>query len=99
MNANEERTPGSPCVRCLIADLPDERALAEILAQRVAQLPAEERVTEAERQRRLACCRDCRHLNHGTCALCGCYVEIRAARARMNCPDVPGRWSGKQDNL
>ena len=81
-----------PCIRCLIAELPDEAALAEIIAQRIIRLPPEERVSEEERQRRLACCRLCGYLRHGTCARCGCYVEIRAARTRMSCPDVPGQW-------
>ena len=88
----EDPGPRRPCVRCLIAELPDEAALAEILRERIAQLPPEERVPEEERQRRLDCCRACRHLNHGTCALCGCYVEIRAARARMGCAAVPEKW-------
>ncbi len=86
---NERRRP---CLHCLIADLPDEKALAEIIRERIAQLPPEEKVTEEERQQRLNLCRLCRHLNHGTCALCGCYVEIRAARKAMSCPDVPGEW-------
>ena len=84
--------PLQPCLRCLIADLPDEAALAEIIAERVARVPTEEKAPEEERQRRLACCRRCGHLRRGTCGLCGCYVEIRAARIRMNCPDVPVRW-------
>jgi hypothetical protein len=86
---NERRRP---CLRCLIADLPDEKALAGIIRERIAQLPLEEKVTEEERQRRLNLCRLCRHLNHGTCALCGCYVEIRSARKALGCPDVPGKW-------
>ena len=88
----EENERRRPCLRCLIADLPDEKALAEIIRERIGQLPSEERVSEENRQRRLNQCRRCRHLNHGTCALCGCYVEIRAARQSMGCPDVPGKW-------
>ena len=41
---------------------------------------------------RLDACRACPHLNAGTCALCGCYVEYRAAHAAQRCPDAPGRW-------
>ena len=92
MQSDEMNGRRRPCLRCLIEDLPDEKALAEILRERVAQLPPEERVPETERQRRLNSCRLCRSLNHGTCALCGCYVEIRAARKSMSCPDVPGKW-------
>ena len=88
----ETMKPGSPCIRCLIADLPDEAQLAELIRQRIELLPPEERTTEEERQERLGRCRRCEHLNHGTCVLCGCYVEIRTARRRMGCPDVPERW-------
>ena len=88
----EENERRRPCLRCLIADLPDEKALAGIIRERIEQLPPEKKVTEEERQQRLNCCRRCSRLNHGTCALCGCYVEIRAARKSMGCPDVPGKW-------
>lgn len=81
-----------PCLRCLTADLPEGAALAEIIASRIESLPPLERADEAVRQRRLSECRFCDHLRNGTCALCGCYVEIRAARIRQCCPDVPGRW-------
>ena len=86
-----------PCLRCLIAEMPDATALAEIIAQRIEQLPPEERTEEAERQRRLAQCRRCPHLRMGTCGLCGCYVEIRAAKTRLGCPDVPARWQIRQN--
>ena len=81
-----------PCVRCLIDGLPGEEALAEALRERIAQIAPEEKVTEAEYRRRLDACLSCGSLNHGTCALCGCYAEIRAARRRMGCPRVPPRW-------
>ncbi len=81
-----------PCLRCLIADLPDGAALAEIIASRIESLPPQERAEEAVRLERLARCRRCDHLRSGTCALCGCYVEIRTARIRQTCPDVPRRW-------
>ncbi len=81
-----------PCIRCLLSELPDERALSEIIRERIAQMPESERATEAERQRRLSRCRACGKLNRGTCAACGCYVELRAARRRMSCPDVPDHW-------
>ena len=87
---------GKPCIRCLTADLPGGAALSALLRERVAALPAEERAPEEETLRRLAVCRACEHLNAGTCALCGCYVEVRAARRRMACPDVPGRWASSR---
>ena len=80
-----------PC-RCLTADMPGGDALARIIRERTEQIPEAEQTPESLRLRRLDACRECGKLNRGTCALCGCYVEIRAARRRMDCPDVPPRW-------
>ena len=80
-----------PC-RCLIGEMPDEAALAEILRDRVGTIPEEDRTPEEEYAFRLAQCRACEHLQRGTCARCGCYVEVRAARKAQRCPDVPARW-------
>ena len=80
------------CRRCLLEDMPSQAELARSVRELVDMLPEEQRAPEDERQRRLARCRTCDHLLDGMCALCGCYVELRAAKKRMICPDVPGRW-------
>ena len=80
------------CRRCLLEDMPSQAELARSVRELVDMLPEENRAPEAERLRRLALCRACDHLIDGMCALCGCYVELRAAKRRMGCPDVPGRW-------
>ena len=80
-----------PC-RCLVGEMPDEAELAKVIRERVESLPEEERTPEKEYAFRLSACRECGSLNRGTCALCGCYVEIRAAKIRMHCPSVPARW-------
>ncbi len=81
-----------PCVKCLIRDLPDEKELARVIRERIEQIDEDDRAPEEEYLRRLDACGECLKLNRGTCALCGCYVEIRAARRRMHCPDVPAKW-------
>lgn len=81
------------CKRCLVGDIPDQASLAELIRERIALLPEEQRAQEAVLQARLDICRRCDHLNSGTCALCGCYVELRAAKRFMRCPDVPARWT------
>ena len=81
----------TPC-RCLIGEMPDETELAAIIRERIDTIPEEERVTEEEYMSRLSGCRTCRHLQHGTCMLCGCYIEIRAAKKRQSCPSVPPEW-------
>lgn len=81
------------CKRCLIGDIPDQASLAELIRERIALLPEEQKADEALMVSRLDACRACDHLNSGTCALCGCYVELRAAKRHMRCPDVPARWT------
>ena len=81
-----------PCPRCLLADAPGGEALAALNRQWIEALPAERRADDAVYRARLATCRACEHLASGTCALCGCYVEYRAAQRARKCPDVPGRW-------
>ena len=80
------------CRRCLLEDMPSQAELARSVRELVDLLPEENRAPEEERLRRLDLCRSCDHLLDGMCALCGCYVELRAAKKRMACPDVPGRW-------
>lgn len=77
---------GRPCRKCLVADLPRGEKLREILQERLAQIPEEEKAGPAEYASRLERCRVCSHLHEGTCALCGCYVELRLARAAKGCP-------------
>jgi len=68
------------CRKCLIADLPRGAELAEILRERLEQMPPEEYASRLEK------CRSCGELHEGTCALCGCYVELRLARKNKQCP-------------
>lgn len=84
-----------PCRRCLIADLPEGAELMALIRERIDAIPPEERAPDALQEERLDSCRRCEALHRGTCARCGCYVEIRAARQRLDCPDVPSRWKLK----
>ncbi len=78
--------------RCLLRDDAARRPLYEVIADYVATLPEEAKAAERTYQARLAICAACPRLTNGTCALCGCYVEARAAKKGMACPDTPARW-------
>lgn len=80
-----------PC-RCLLRADESQRPLYEIVKDYIDTLAPDQRADDATYAARLKRCEACEHLFDGTCALCGCYVEIRAAKQRMGCPDVPGRW-------
>lgn len=80
------------CRRCLLADMEDERPFYELVKERLALLAREERAQDALYAERLSFCRECQRLVNGTCAACGCYVELRAAKINMICPQVPPKW-------
>lgn len=46
----------------------------------------DDRVTDSVYEQRLEICKGCEKLNEGTCAACGCYVELRAAAKVAHCP-------------
>ena len=66
--------------------------MAASIAEYVAMLDDAVRASEADYRARLAICEGCDQLLNGTCRLCGCYVETRAAKRVQGCPMVPPRW-------
>ena len=80
------------CPRCLLNDTPGGEALARTVREQLAALAPEALCADDARAARLSACAACDHLRDGLCALCGCYVEYRAALLNRRCPDIPGRW-------
>lgn len=77
------------CRKCLLREL-DPEGLYRSISERIALLPEEERTAPEEYARRLDICRRCESLVSGTCMQCGCYAELRAAKARERC--AAGSW-------
>ena len=79
------------CRRCLLQDLPGKEAdyYQSVLTYRKT-LCAKLKVTEDVYQSRLAACLECDNLVNGMCRQCGCYVQIRAATKKMDCPNPDG---------
>ena len=82
-----------PC-RCTLLES-GQADMAKLVRDYVASLSADEKTDEATYTARLNICRTCDNLHSGTCALCGCYVEARAAKKRQGCPDVPEKWGAE----
>lgn len=82
--------PRKQC-RCLLVEA-GEAEMARTIAEYVASLDESIRAGDGDYRARLAICRECPELLNGTCRLCGCYVETRAAKKGMQCPMVPARW-------
>ena len=85
------------CRRCLLEDMPDQAALAQSVRELVSLLPEHLRAPEEITAARLDLCRACDRLADGMCVLCGCYVQLRAAKKKLGCPDVPARWLPHKD--
>ena len=83
--------PRKQC-RCLLKEA-GEAEMAASIAEYVALLDDTVRTPEEAYQARLALCQGCPELQSGTCRLCGCYVETRAAKRTQQCPMVPARWT------
>ena len=82
----------APCRRCLLQEFAEGKALYELIREYIEAIPEEQRADERTYDARLEACKACDWLAGGMCGLCGCYVEVRAARARQCCPDVQARW-------
>ncbi len=82
-----------PC-RCLLREMDDQKEFWAVVRDRLDSMPAEQCTENGVYRERLKSCRKCTHLVNGFCALCGCVVELRAARQLMGCPDSPPRWNG-----
>lgn len=78
------------CKKCLLYESAEGDILNDI-KEKIAKLPENDRVSEAEYQNRLEFCKTCDNLISGVCMKCGCYVEFRAAFKKQKCPDVKGR--------
>ena len=79
------------CYRCLVRDF-DEGALMESIRDYVSRIGADIKASDGEYERRLAICTACDRLLSGTCGVCGCYVEMRAAAKNNSCPAVVPKW-------
>ena len=73
------------CRKCLLAELDDEKLLAEV-RQAIDRLSDDMKVSDETYRKRLDVCKNCDYLNEGTCGACGCYVELRAAARTGKCP-------------
>lgn len=74
------------CKKCLLRELDDSSYYATI-QDYLSTMQEDMKVLEPVYEARLSVCRECGHLSGGMCALCGCFVEIRAMRRDKDCPD------------
>ena len=80
-----------PCRRCLLKDLSDTDYFHSIY-EYIENIPPEQKTPDALYKDRLQKCTSCDHLVNGMCALCGCFVEVRAAKVRQHCAKNAEIW-------
>jgi len=81
------------CRKCLERPV-DQRELMEYLDRYVSELPDGIRVPPEIYAYRLKICAYCPRLTAHMCMLCGCYVQARAAKKNMRCPEAGApRWT------
>ena len=56
------------------------------LQELIDNIPKEVKAPSDLYEKRLDTCKECDRLADGMCAACGCYVELRAAKAGNSCP-------------
>ncbi|MCD7957446.1 MAG: DUF6171 family protein [Lachnospiraceae bacterium] len=87
-----KNTTQQVCRKCLLRDMPEQEAYANLFHY-LENLSPDDRVPDEVYQERLHICQSCEKLLSGTCILCGCYVELRAAMRVRGCPHVPAKWA------
>lgn len=79
------------CGKCLLSEY-DPKFYTESIAEYISLIPEDKKTPPDEYRRRLGICVSCPSLMDGMCGECGCFAEIRAAKAYMHCPLSEDRW-------
>ena len=81
----------SNCKRCLLHETNQEELLATI-RDYIESISDEIRTPPDLYEKRLAICKTCDNLVNGMCRLCGCFVEVRAAKKDNYCAEDREIW-------
>ena len=65
----------------------DETEFFAHLKEHIDNYPALMRASKDVYSDRLEVCKMCDELSDGMCRKCGCYVQLRAVKKKMYCPD------------
>ena len=82
------------CRKCLTSDM-DRNAYFDNLHTYIENMDEELKVEKPLYEERLSHCQACDLLLDGMCRACGCYVELRAAMRKNDCPY--GKWKAAKD--
>lgn len=74
------------CKRCLTRELAGQEQVYATVREYIGNLDIDLKVEDSLYEDRLSVCKECEMLLQGMCRSCGCYVEMRAAMKKNNCP-------------
>lgn len=86
------------CRKCFIAEMKRQGISEETyrtMLERIEEMDPELRCTKKVYEERLTACKKCEYLVEAMCALCGCFVESRAAAKANACPAEQKRWEAE----
>lgn len=74
------------CRKCLTRELAGQEETYRTIREYIDNLDPDAKADDKIYEERLEVCRECEMLLQGMCRSCGCYVELRAAMKKNNCP-------------
>ena len=74
------------CRKCLTRELAGQEETYRTIREYIDNLDPDTKADDKIYEERLEICRKCEMLLQGLCRSCGCYVELRAAMEKNNCP-------------
>lgn len=79
---------GNPkvCKRCLTREMAESAGEFQSIKDYIDNLDADIKAPKEVYENRLETCKQCEMLLTGMCRSCGCYVEMRAAIQKRECP-------------
>lgn len=86
-----ETARNDECPRCAWRELPDYE-YKEAVRKYAEQIAPDLKTPDLVYGKRLEACASCGFLQNGMCRLCGCFVEMRAAKRISRCPKNPPSW-------
>lgn len=79
------------CFKCLLKELSEDDYYKNVY-EYIASLDESVKTPDEVYEARLAICLSCKHLINGMCGLCGCFVEVRAAKKNNYCAKSREIW-------
>lgn len=86
-----DSAPQRFCRRCLLKDISKDEYFHTVY-EYIESLDESQKTPDNEYEHRLSICRDCSHLVNAMCELCGCFVEVRAAKKQSHCAQSSKIW-------